>query len=173
MASIDKFTLLDLIRKVGMEGDVDFLREGLKVLAEALMDAEVSQHIGAERFERSENRKNYRNGYRNREWDTRVGTIDLKIPKLRKGSYFPSLLEPRRRAEKALLSVVQEAYVHGVSTRKVDELVESLGINGISKSEVSRICKELDEVDAVKLLWASFLYNPFCKRSSIFLVFLL
>jgi len=146
MASIDKFTLLDLIRKVGMEGDVDFLREGLKVLAEALMDAEVSQHIGAERFERSENRKNYRNGYRNREWDTRVGTIDLKIPKLRKGSYFPSLLEPRRRAEKALLSVVQEAYVHGVSTRKVDELVESLGINGISKSEVSRICKELDEV---------------------------
>ncbi|WP_243015120.1 IS256 family transposase [Brevibacillus borstelensis] len=146
MASIDKFTLLELIRKVGLEGDVDFLREGLKVLAEAVMDVEVSQQIGAERFERTENRKNYRNGYRNREWDTRVGTIDLQIPKLRKGSYFPSLLEPRRRAEKALLSVVQEAYVHGVSTRKVDELVESLGIGGMSKSEVSRICKELDDV---------------------------
>jgi transposase-like protein len=146
MASIDKFTLLELIRKVGLEGDVDFLREGLKVLAEAVMDVEVSQQIGAERFERTENRKNYRNGYRTREWDTRVGTIDLQIPKLRKGSYFPSLLEPRRRAEKALLSVVQEAYVHGVSTRKVDELVESLGISGISKSEVSRICKELDDV---------------------------
>jgi len=147
MASMDKIALLELIRKIGLEdGDIDFLREGLKVLAEAVMDAEVSQLIGAERFERSTERKNYRNGYRRREWDTRVGTIELQIPKLRKGSYFPSLLEPRRRAEKALLNVVQEAYVHGVSTRKVDELVESLGIGGISKSEVSRICKELDEV---------------------------
>ncbi len=147
MASMDKIALLELIRKIGLEdGDIDFLREGLKMLAEAVMDAEVSQLIGAERFERSTERKNYRNGYRRREWDTRVGTIELQIPKLRKGSYFPSLLEPRRRAEKALLNVVQEAYVHGVSTRKVDELVESLGIGGISKSEVSRICKELDEV---------------------------
>jgi putative transposase len=147
MASMDKIALLELIRKIGLEdGDVDFLREGLKVLAEAVMDAEVSQIIGAERFERSSERKNYRNGYRSRDWDARVGTIELQIPKLRKGSYFPSLLEPRRRAEKALLNVVQEAYVHGVSTRKVDELVESLGIGGISKSEVSRICKELDEV---------------------------
>ena len=147
MASMDKIALLELIRKIGLEdGDIDFLREGLKVLAEAVMDAEVSQLIGAERFERSTERKNYRNGYRRREWDTRVGTIELQIPKLRKGSYFPGLLEPRRRAEKALLNVVQEAYVHGVSTRKVDELVESLGIGGISKSEVSRICKELDEV---------------------------
>ena len=108
------------------------------------MDAEVSQLIGAERFERSTERKNYCNGYRRREWDTRVGTIELQIPKLRKGSYFPDLLEPRRRAQKALLNVVQEAYVYGVSTRKVDKLVESIG--GISKSEVSRICKELDEV---------------------------
>ena len=147
MASMDTIALLELIRKIGLEdGDIDFLREGLKVLAEAVMDAEVSQLIGAERFERSTERKNYRNGYRRREWDTRVGTIELQIPKLRKGSYFPGLLEPRRRAEKALLNVVQEAYVHGVSTRKVDELVESLGIGGISKSEVSRICKELDEV---------------------------
>jgi len=147
MASMDKIALLELIRKIGLEdGDIDFLREGLKVLAEAVMDAEVSQLIGAERFERSTERKNYRNGYRRREWDTRVGTIELQIPKLRKGSYFPGLLEPRRRAEKALLNVVQEAYVHGVSTRKVDELVESLGIGGISKSEVSRICKELDRL---------------------------
>jgi putative transposase len=146
MASMDKIALLELIRKIGLDGDVDFLREGLKVLTQAIMEAEVSELVGAERFERSKERKNYRNGYRSREWDTRVGTIELQIPKLRKGSYFPSLLEPRRRAEKALLSVVQEAYVHGVSTRKVDELVESLGIGGISKSEVSRICKELDDV---------------------------
>lgn len=147
MASMDKIALLNWFRKICVEeGDVDFLREGLKVLAEAVMDAEVSQLIGAGRFERTPERKNYRNGYRTREWDTRLGTIELNIPKLRKGSYFPSLLKPRRRAEKALLSVVQEAYVHGVSTRKVDELVESLGLNGISKSEVSRICKQLDEV---------------------------
>ena len=147
MASMDKMALLELIRKIGLEnGDVDFLKEGLKVLTQAVMEAEVSTVVGAERYERTEQRRNSRNGYREREWDTRVGTIDLQIPKLRKGSYFPSILEPRRRAEKALLSVVQEAYIHGVSTRKVDELVESLGIGGISKSEVSRICKELDDV---------------------------
>uniref|UniRef100_UPI000A974611 transposase n=1 Tax=Alicyclobacillus acidiphilus TaxID=182455 RepID=UPI000A974611 len=147
MASRDKIALLELIRKIGLEdGDVDFLKEGLKVLTQAVMEAEVSSLIGAERYERSDKRTNSRNGYRTREWDTRVGTIDLQIPKLRKGSYFPSILEPRKKAEKALLSVVQEAYVHGVSTRKVDELVESMGIQGISKSEVSRICKELDDV---------------------------
>ncbi|WEH12048.1 IS256 family transposase [Alicyclobacillus fastidiosus] len=147
MAYMDKIALLDLIRKIGLEdGDVDFLKEGLKILTQAVMDVEVSSLIGAERYERSEKRSNSRNGHREREWDTRVGTIDLQIPKLRKGGYFPSILEPRRKAEKALLAVVQEAYVHGVSTRKVDELVESLGIQGISKSEVSRICKELDDV---------------------------
>jgi len=139
-------TLLELLRKCGVDGDVDFLREALQVLVQSLMEAEVSAQIGAERYERNENRTTYRNGYRERPWDTRVGTLKLKIPKLRQGSYFPSLLEPRRRAEKALLAVVQEAYVHGVSTRKVDELVEALGMRGISKSEVSRICKELDEV---------------------------
>ena len=110
------------------------------------MELEVSEEIGAERYQRTAERKTYRNGYRKRRWDTRVGTVQLKIPKLRKGSYFPSLLEPRRRAEQALLSVIQEAYVQGVSTRKVDELVKSLGLEGVSKSEVSRICKELDEV---------------------------
>jgi transposase-like protein len=139
-------SLLELLRKSGSDGDVDFLKEALNVLVHSLMEAEVAAQIGAERYERNTERTNQRNGYRQREWHTRVGTLDLSIPKLRKGSYFPSLLEPRKRAEKALLSVVQEAYIHGVSTRKVDELVESLGMKGISKSEVSRICRELDEV---------------------------
>jgi len=146
VASIDRMSLLELLRKSGSDGDVDFLREALNVLVHSLMEAEVAAQIGAERYERNTERTNQRNGYRQREWHTRVGTLDLSIPKLRKGSYFPSLLEPRKRAEKALLSVVQEAYIHGVSTRKVDELVVSLGMKGISKSEVSRICRELDEV---------------------------
>jgi len=138
MASIDRIALLELLRKCGADGNVDFLKEALQVLVQSLMEAEVSAKIGAERYERNEGRTTYRNGYRERDWDTRVGTLKLRIPKLRQGSYFPSLLEPRRRAGKALLAVVQEAYVHGVSTRKVDELVEALGMQGISKSEVSR-----------------------------------
>jgi transposase-like protein len=109
------------------------------------MEAEVTGHIGAGHYERSSDRTAYRNGYRTRRWDTRVGTIELKIPKVSAGAYFPSLLEPRRRAEKALHAVVVEAYVNGVSTRKVDDLVRALGIDGISRSEVSRICKSLDE----------------------------
>ena len=121
MASIDRMSLLELLRKSGIDGDVDFLKEALNVLVHALMEVEVAAQIGAERYERNTDRTNHRNGYRHCEWDTRVGTLDLRIPKLRKGTYFPSLLEPRKRAEKALLSVVQEAYVHGVSTRKVDE----------------------------------------------------
>ena len=110
------------------------------------MEAEVSAQIGAGHGERSESRTTWRNGYRPRRWDTRAGTIGLQIPKLRQGSYFPALLEPRRRAERALLSVVQQAYVEGVSTRRVDDLVRSLGCEGISKSQVSRICSELDGV---------------------------
>lgn len=121
------------------------MKEALTLLINALMDAEVTTIIGAEKYERNENRSNYRNGYRQREWDTRVGTLQLSIPKLRHGSYFPSLLEPRKMSEKALLNVVQEAYVHGVSTRKVDELVEALGMRGMDKSEVSRISKQLDD----------------------------
>lgn len=117
----------------------------MRTLVQALMDAEVSSQIGAQKYERSATRQTQRNGHRERAWDTRVGTIDLQIPKLREGTYFPSLLEPRRRSERALLSVIQEAYVHGISTRKVDELVKSLGMEGISKSEISRICQELDE----------------------------
>ena len=110
------------------------------------MDAEVSSRTGAGYGERSPERVTQRNGYRSRAWDTRVGTMDLHIPKLREGSYFPSLLEPRRRSERALLAVIQQAYVEGVSTRRVDDLVKALGCEGISKSQVSRICQELDVV---------------------------
>jgi putative transposase len=115
------------------------------VLAQAVMETEVSSQIGAGPYERNAERLAYRNGYRTRRWDTRVGTIELKIPKVTAGAYFPSLLEPRRRAEKALHAVVVEAYVKGVSTRKVDDLVRARGIDGISRSEVSRICKVLDD----------------------------
>ena len=139
-----RMTLLDLLNKDEQGADPGFLRDGVRLLAQELMDAEVTQLAGAGLHERSENRLTYRNGYREREWDTRVGTVDLQIPKLRQGAYFPSLLEPRRRHERALLAVVQEAYVHGVSTRAVDNLAEALGLKGISKDQVSRICKELD-----------------------------
>ena len=141
-----RMDLLELLRKRGMDGDVDFLREALRVLVDGIMDAEVSAQIGAEHGERSPERVTYRNGYRNRTWDTRVGTMELHIPKLREGSYFPSLLEPRRRSEKALLAVIQQAYVEGVSTRRVDDLIKALGCDGISSSQVSRICEQLDEV---------------------------
>jgi transposase-like protein len=140
---------MDLTAFVGKlleEQDGDVLREGIRVLSQALMESEVAGLIGAERHERSGDRTAYRNGSRTRTWDTRVGTIELAIPKVTPGSYFPSLLQPRRRAEHALAAVVQEAYVHGVSTRKVDDLVKALGIDGLSKSEVSRICAELDTV---------------------------
>jgi transposase-like protein len=140
----DRMALLDLLRTCGADRDLDFLREGVKVMAEAIMDLEVSEKVGAGRYERTAERTTWRNGYRERPWDTRAGTVSLEIPRMRAGSYFPSLLEPRRRAEQALLAVVQEAYVLGVSTRKVESLVRSLGMEGISKSEVSRICMELD-----------------------------
>jgi len=144
--AISRMSLLDLIQKWGVKGDMDFLREGIKVLAEAIMEFEVVEKAGAERYERTGKRTTYRNGYRERGWDTRAGSVELRIPKLREGSYFPSLLEPRRKAERALASVLQEAYVLGVSTRKVDDLVKSMGIGGVSRSEVSRVCADLDEV---------------------------
>ncbi len=137
-------TLLDILRK-GSDGETDFLREAVRHVVHELMDAEVSAQIGAGRYERTEERTAQRNGVRHRPWETRVGTIDLAIPKLRTGSYFPSWLEPRRRSEQALVAVVAEAYLRGVSTRKVEALVQSLGIAGLSKSEVSRICQVLDE----------------------------
>lgn len=134
---------LEAMRKGG-EGEVDFLREAVRYFVHELMEGEVTALIGAERYERSEGRTTQRNGVRHRDWDTRVGSIDLAIPKLRSGSYFPSWLEPRKRSEQALVAVVAEAYLRGVSTRKVDGLVQSLGIAGISKSEVSRLCASLD-----------------------------
>ncbi len=142
----ESVNLLELLRKQAAGGDLDFLREAVAVLAEAVMEAEVAEQAGAAYGERSPERITRRNGYRPRRWDTRAGSIELQIPKLRQGSYFPALLEPRRRAERALLAVVQQAYVEGVSTRRVDDLVRSLGCEGISKSQVSRICAELDTV---------------------------
>jgi len=141
----DSMAVLDSVRKAIEDGDGDFLREAVHLLAQGVMEAEVTELTGVPKGERAPDRRlTSRNGYRDRRWDTRAGTIELSIPRVRDGSYFPSLLEPRRRAERALLAVVQEAYVLGVSTRRVDELVQSLGITGISRSEVSRICAALD-----------------------------
>src|SRR5438067_4404238 len=140
-----RMDITSFVGKLLEETDVDLLREGVRVLAQAVMETEVSSQIGAGPYERSSERSAYRNGYRTRTWETRVGTIELKIPKLTDGAYFPSLLEPRRRAERPLQAVIVEAYVKGVSTRKVDDLVRALGLDGISRSEVSRMCKSLDE----------------------------
>jgi len=131
------------------EASSDFLRDTLTFLLQELMEQEVSGRCGAERHARSDVRITHRNGYRDRPLETRLGRVDLKVPKLREGSYFPGFLEPRRMSEKALTAVVQEAYVKGISTRKVDDLVQSMGMSGISKSQVSRLCAEIDErVDA-------------------------
>ncbi len=161
MADTARMALQELVRKAGLEGDVDFLREGVRVLAEALMAAEVTAHVGAAPHERTPDRTGQRNGYRERQWDTRVGSITLQVPRVRDGSYFPSLLEPRRRAERALVAVVEEAYVQGVSTRRVDELLQALGLTGMSKSQVSRLCAELDaEVERFRQrpLWGPYPY---------------
>ena len=126
-------------------GFKDLLREVVKESLSELMELEVSSMTGTALGERSEDRKNSRNGYRDRLYKSRVGDMELRIPKLRQGSYFPSFLEPRRTVEKALVGVIQEAYLQGVSTRSVDDLVQALGGTGISKSEVSRLCKEVEE----------------------------
>ncbi len=141
----DSMSLLETLRKMSVDGEVDVLREGVRLLAQAIMEAEVTELTGLPKGERDpERRLTHRNGYRERRWDTRVGTIELDVPRVRDGSYLPSLLDPRRRTERALLAVVQEAYVAGVSTRRVDDLVRALGVTGISKSEVSRMCAPLD-----------------------------
>jgi putative transposase len=144
MAERQRMTTAEVVELLRSEEGADLVRESLGWLVRELMEAEVSELIGATLGERSEDRATHRNGYRPRRWDTRAGEIELQIPKLRQGSYFPSFLEPRRRSERALVAVVQQAYVCGVSTRRVDQLVESLGLR-ISKSEVSRICALLDE----------------------------
>jgi len=138
----DRMPLADLIQK---SGDGDFLRSVAEAVLQMLMEADVEGVIGAGRHERSAERLTWRNGYRDRTLDTRLGSLQLRIPKLRQGSYFPPFLEARKTSEKALVAVIQEAWIAGVSTRKVDDLVQSMGLTGISKSQVSKLCKEIDE----------------------------
>ena len=133
----ERMQLIGLLEKTA---DADLLNEMIGFAANRLMELEADGLCNASRHERSAERANYRNGYRDRTWETRAGTVDLKIPKLRKGSYFPVFLEHRRTSERALIAVIQEAYVHGISTRSVDDLVKAMGMTGISKSEVSRVC---------------------------------
>ena len=144
MAESHRMTAEEVVAKLMSDEHADFLRESLRWMVEQLMEVEVSELIGAERGERTPDRATHRNGYRPRRWDTRAGQIELQIPRLRQGSYFPSFLAPRKRSEQALVAVVQQAYVCGVSTRRVDQLVESLGLR-VSRSEVSRIAAGLDE----------------------------
>jgi putative transposase len=150
--ALDESAMTDLLVALRAGGGLDVVREALALVLQALIETEAAQQIGAGRYERSEQRTAYRNGNRARLLSTKAGDVELKIPKLREGSFFPALLEPRRRIDRALLAVVMEAYVHGTSTRKVDDLVKALGVDaGISKSEVSRICSELDaEVTAFR-----------------------
>jgi len=138
----DRMALKGLLEKAS---DTELLAEMLSFVANRLMALDVDQLCGAQTHQRSDARNNYRNGYRDRAWQTRAGTLDVRIPKLRKGSYFPEFLEPRRTAEKALTAVIQEAYIQGLSTRSVDDLVKAMGMTGISKSQVSRLCAQIDE----------------------------
>jgi transposase-like protein len=145
--ALDQSVLSELLDAFRTGEGLDLVREAVTLVAQELIESELSAHIGAERYERTESRTSERNGHRARVLSTKAGDVELAIPKLRKGSFFPSILEPRRRIDQALYAVVMEAYVHGVSTRAVDELVAALGVSsGISRSEVSRICSALDEV---------------------------
>ena len=147
--ALDQSALTELLDALRAGGDLDFLREAMQLVLQALIELEADQVIGAGRYERAPTRTTHRNGSRSRLLSTKAGDVELAIPKLRHGSFFPALLEPRRRIDRALWAVVMEAYVHGVSTRKVDDLVAALGIDaGVSKSQVSRICAELDQAVA-------------------------
>jgi putative transposase len=161
--ALDKSAIADLLDALRAGGDLDIIREGLAVVLQALIDAEATEVIGADRYQRTASRTTHRNGSRGRLLSTKAGDVELRIPKLREGSFFPALLEPRRRIDQALLAVVMEAYVHGTSTRKVDDLVKALGVeSGISKSEVSRICGELDhEVAAFRSRSLSHIAFPY------------
>jgi len=136
--------MMHLQALVENRGDGDFLRERIGFAASRLMEIEVGALTGAPHGEKSVERFAQRNGYRDRDWEARAGTVELRIPKLSKGSYFPGFLEPRRLAEKALTAVIEEAYIQGFSTRSVDDLVKAMGMSGISKSQVSRLCEEID-----------------------------
>ena len=138
----DRLPLAELLAKAG---DGDFLRNVAEVGVQLLMEADVEGVIGAGRHERTLDRATYRNGYRDRSLDTRLGSLQLRIPKLRQGSYFPPFLEPRKLTEKALVAVIQEAWISGVSTRRVDDLVQAMGLSGIGKSTVSKLCRDIDE----------------------------
>lgn len=138
----DRLPLAELLAKAG---DGDFLRSVAEAVLQMLMEADVVGLIGAGRHERTGERLNYRNGFRDRTLDTRLGALQLRIPKLRQGSNFPPFLEPRKTSEKVLVAVIQEAWIGGVSTRRVDDLVQAMGLTGISKSTVSKLCKDIDE----------------------------
>ena len=143
--ALDQSALTELLDALRSGGDLDFMRDAMQLVLQALIDLEATQVIGAARYERADSRSTHRNGSRSRLLSTKAGDVELAIPKLRHGSFFPALLEPRRRIDRALWAVIMEAFVHGVSTRKVDDLVGALGIDaGVSKSQVSRICAELD-----------------------------
>jgi putative transposase len=138
----ERLVLAELLEKAG---DGDFLRAVAEAVLQLLMESDVEGLVGAGRYERSGERTTWRNGYRDRTFDTRLGALQLRIPKLRQGSYFPPFLEARKSSEKALIAVIQEAWIGGVSTRRVDDLVQAMGLSGISKSQVSKLCKEIDE----------------------------
>jgi transposase-like protein len=143
--ALDQSALTELLDALRSGGDLDFMREAMQLVLQALIDMEATQHIGAGPYDAQRHRTTHRNGSRSRPLSTKAGDVELAIPKLRHGSFFPALLEPRRRIDRALWAVIMEAFVHGVSTRKVDDLVAALGIDtGVSKSQVSRICTELD-----------------------------